>query len=300
MQRSSALALLLMLGLAAPAHATVPTRGLGMVVGSLSGTGLGYRETYRNGLGWSVGGGAAYVQPANQMYDLALSASYTVAELEWGRVYLLAGMAGYYMGSQLDLMPGAGIGILMGGAEGINLALDMPVVLNRGSLVPIPALSLYYNWSKGEPEPIVAPQAAPEPTASPEPEFTSPRGRSGLGFAAGGQGIGGTYRYWGPDGWGFGIAGVVLGSGGSLFTSIGGGVHRLVSETSSSRFFLTGGGQVTAMGSSTTPVFGLGYGLELGGRQGINVVLDGMMVSAGSGPTVTYMPLPDLGLIFYF
>ncbi|HEY9856238.1 MAG TPA: hypothetical protein V6D05_10900, partial [Stenomitos sp.] len=165
MRHLGTLTLLLSLTLTLPAGAEEAVRSLGYTagwipgtnLGGLSGVGLSYRHIAPSGWGWRVGTGfGASLGTADQpgsgfLYDVGLLGTRTIATLDWGRLYGLAGAAVYQFDTSrpANWTCGAGLGFEVGARDGISLALDIPLafVPSTGQALPAPALSLYYNWA---------------------------------------------------------------------------------------------------------------------------------------------------------
>lgn len=296
---------LLALGLALPAEAHEAVRGIGFTggwipgtsLGGLSGIGLSYREVTSGGWGWRVGAGAGTAfgttsQPsAGWLYDLGLMGTRTIADLDWGRLYGLAGAAVYQLDPTrpANWTYGLGIGFEVGASDGISLALDIPIayVPSTGQTLPAPALSLYYNW------------AGPAAGTSADlglsvPVFT----RQGLGFSAGAGGLGAAYRAWHESGWGGSVTGIAFGSPSSYFASVGASVHRMLVDAGYSRLYATGAGCAFSIFGSPTNLLGLGVGIEYGPPRGANLHVEMLQTLYLNDGTVA--PIPSLGLTFYY
>lgn len=273
-----------------PAFAAETSQGVGMVAGGLTGAGLSYRQTFSNGFGYGVGLGAAWLNSQPGLwYDAGLIGTKSLADLQFGRLYALVGSAVYQFDPSHPArgLFGAGIGIETGPADGITLALDVPLVYLPDSqqVLPIPSLSMHYKWA----EPHIASR-----TSLGSSWFT----RQGMGFAAGAAGVGFSYRAWHDSGFGGSLTGFAFGSQSAPVTSVGIGLNELLSDANGSRFYLTSA--VHNLGDSTgnRTLAGIGYGMEIGSSQGLVLNLDLLMCTISTDPSV--FPLPNVGLTFYF
>lgn len=295
---------LLALGFALPVEARESVRSVGFTagmtlgapVGGLSGTGLSVRHLRPDGWGWRVGGGFGTSWPAEGdspgwLYDLGVVGTRTIAQLDWGRLYGLSGVAVYQLDPSrpAEWALGGGIGFELGASDGLSLALDIPLafVPSTRQALPAPALSLYYNWSEAA------------------PGFEAPAGvglgtfrRQGLGFSAGAGGLGAAYRAWHENGWGGGVTGIAFGNTQSFFASVGGSLNRLLIEAGQSRLYATGATCAFSMFNSRVFLAGAGLGIEYGLAQGANFNIE--LVQALYLPDLSFVPVPSLGLTFYY
>lgn len=299
------MAAILLLSTALPVRAEEAIRGIGFAagwipgttLGGLSGVGLSYRQITPSGWGWRLGGGFGTAsgtqgQPGpGLLYDVGLTGTRTIADLDWGRLYGLAGTAVYQLdhARPANWTYGAGLGFEVGSKDGVSLALDIPLafVPSAGLALPAPALSLYYNWS--EPS-----QGAAAASGIGFTQFA----RQGLGFSAGGGGLGAAYRAWHESGWGGSLTGIAFGGQGSLFASVGGSLHRLVAEAGNSRFYATGATCAFTMSSYRVNLLGLGFGIEFGPPKGANFHVE--MLQTLFLQDRTFAPIPSMGLTFYY
>lgn len=305
MRHLGPLILLLSLTLALPARAEGSVRSLGYTaswipgtrLGGLSGIGLSYRQIAPSGWGWRVGAGVgtSFGTPAEPgsgwLYDLGLMATRTIANLDWGRLYGLAGAAVYRFdpARPADWTYGAGLGFEVGPRDGLSLALDIPLacVPSTSQALPAPALSLYYNWA--------GPTEGPEtPAGVGLPQFA----RQGLGFSAGAGGLGAAYRAWLENGWGGAVTGIAFGSPGSYFASAGASVNRLLIEAGTSRLYATAAGCTFRMFDYPTNLLGAGVGIEYGLARGANLHVELLQTLYLNDGTIA--PVPSAGLTFYY
>ena len=164
-------------------QASLARRSFGVGAGATSGCGLSWRETWDNGYGYSIGGGAwvPTFDPPRGIWSLGLQGHRIIAESGGVRFYGLAGLQTYgypvTSWSQPTVDPqttspenypapvpstsydsvlnvGAGIGFEMGFQPGLSLVLELPLVLgfrtgqNAGlsHLIPIPNALIVYNF----------------------------------------------------------------------------------------------------------------------------------------------------------
>lgn len=283
-------ACLLVFALNAPALAAESSYGIGMAAGSLTGTGSSFRQSFPNGFGYGAAMGGALMQgQSGPWYDAGLIGTKMLADLQFGRLYALMGTSIYQMDPTRPSrwLVGGGLGIEMGSSDGITLALDVPLVyLSDPQLfIPIPCLSLHYNWAEPHADSLNAPDT----------DFFT---RQGMGFAAGASGVGFSYRAWQDTGWGGSLTGIAFGDRNSTVTSLGLGVSKLLSEAEGSRFYLTSALHNLGGASGNQTMAGLGYGLEVGSRQGLVLNLDLLLCLVTNDGSL--LPLPNVGLTFYY
>lgn len=122
--------------------------------------------------------------------------------------------------------------------------------------------------------------------------------RQGTGFAAGASGIGFSYRAWHGSGFGGSLTGFALGSQSAPLASLGISLYELISEANGSRFYLASTVHNFSDSIGNRTLAGIGYGMEIGSRQGLVLNLDLLACTISTDQSV--FPLPNVGLTFYY
>lgn len=164
--------------------------GVGFAGGGTSGIGFAWRKVFDNGLGYQVGGSVwlPSFNPPSGFWSFGLQGLKVIDQTAWWRLYAIAGVqtlgqqrtnyrpvapptpepgSGTVPEKPAEPIPpetfttfesilnvGGGIGLELGGAPGVTLAIELPLVVglrfgeNPGiaHLMPIPNVLLLYNF----------------------------------------------------------------------------------------------------------------------------------------------------------